>query len=76
PDQRIADDLQSLASTTQSLSLDLLSTVVTLISFATILWSIAGAATISLCGQAITFPGYMVWVAMIYANAGSYVKLG
>ncbi|EEH25709.1 ABC transporter, permease/ATP-binding protein [Burkholderia pseudomallei Pakistan 9] len=73
PDQRIADDLQSLASTTLSLSLDLLSTVVTLISFATILWSIAGAATISLGGHAITIPGYMVWVAMIYAIAGSYV---
>lgn len=73
PDQRIADDLQSLASTTLSLSLDLLSTVVTLISFATILWSIASAATISLGGHAITIPGYMVWVAMIYAIAGSYV---
>ena len=46
PDQRISDDLQSFATTTLSLTLDLLSTVVTLVSFITILWSLAGALTI------------------------------
>ena len=39
PDQRISDDLQSFATTTLSLSLDLLSTLVTLVTFITILWS-------------------------------------
>ena len=43
PDQRISDDLQSFATTTLSLSLDLLSTLVTLVTFITILWTIAGA---------------------------------
>ena len=73
PDQRITDDLNSFASTTLSLSLDLLSTVVTLISFVTILWTVSGALSITLGGTPIQIPGYMVWVAALYALGGSYV---
>lgn len=73
PDQRIADDLDSLASTTLSLSLDLLSTVVTLGSFVTILWSLGGAISVSLFGEPLTIPGYMVWAAVVYAIFGSLV---
>ena len=73
PDQRITDDLQSFATTTLSLSLDLLSTVVTLVSFITILWSLAGALTFTLGGTPIAIPGYMVWAAALYAVAGSLV---
>ena len=72
-DQRITDDLQSFATTTLSLSLDLLSTVVTLVSFITILWSLAGALTFTLGGTPIAIPGYMVWAAALYAVAGSLV---
>lgn len=73
PDQRISDDLQSFAATTLSLTLDLLSTVVTLLSFVTILWTVAGALSFTLGGHAIYIPGYMVWVAALYAIFGSYV---
>jgi len=73
PDQRITDDLQSFATTTLALSLDLLSTVVTLVSFITILWSLAGALTFSLGGTPIEIPGYMVWAAALYAVGGSLV---
>jgi vitamin B12/bleomycin/antimicrobial peptide transport system ATP-binding/permease protein len=78
PDQRISDDLQSFATSTLSLSLDLLSTVVTLISFVTILWSLAGALTLTLGGMPLVIPGYMVWVAALYALGGSFLihKLG
>jgi putative ATP-binding cassette transporter len=65
PDQRITDDLQSFATTTLALSLDLLSTVVTLVSFITILWSLAGALSVSLGATPITIPGYMVWAAAV-----------
>ena len=71
PDQRISDDLQSFATTTLSLSLDLLSTLVTLVTFITILWTLAGALTFSLFGTPITIPGYMVWAAALYAVLGS-----
>ncbi|KDB06617.1 ABC transporter domain-containing protein [Burkholderia sp. lig30] len=73
PDQRITDDLQSFATTTLALSLDLLSTVVTLVSFITILWSLAGALAFSLGGTPIEIPGYMVWAAALYAVGGSLV---
>ena len=73
PDQRISDDLETLASTTLALSLDLLSTVVTLFSFVFILWHIAGALTFTVSGTVITIPGYMVWAAALYALAGSLV---
>ncbi|WJF90597.1 ABC transporter ATP-binding protein/permease [Paraburkholderia bonniea] len=73
PDQRISDDLQSFATTTLALTLDLLSTVVTLISFITILWSLAGALTIMLGSTPIHIPGYMVWAAALYAVVGSLV---
>src|ERR1700712_3895092 len=73
PDQRISDDLNSFATTTLALSLDLLSTVVTLVSFITILWTIAGALSFSLFGTHIEIPGYMVWVAALYALVGSWL---
>lgn len=75
PDQRISDDLESLASTTLSLSLDLLSTVVTLFTFASILWHIGGPLTFTVASTTITIPGYMVWAAALYAFVGSLVML-
>jgi putative ATP-binding cassette transporter len=73
PDQRISDDLQTFASNTLSLSLGLLSTIVTLFSFITILWTISGPLVLHLSGGTWTIPGYMVWAAAIYAAGGSYV---
>ncbi|AIO74705.1 ABC transporter ATP-binding protein/permease [Burkholderia multivorans] len=73
PDQRVADDLQAFATTTLSLSLDLLSTVVTLASFITILWTLGGALTLSLGATPVSIPGYMVWAAALYAVIGSLV---
>src|SRR4051812_834481 len=69
PDQRIADDLRIFVESTLSLSLGLLSAVVTLASFVTILWMLSGM--MELWGFAI--PGYMVWVALVYAIAGSWL---
>jgi putative ATP-binding cassette transporter len=67
PDQRIAEDLHNYVNETLSLALNLLSTIVTLFSFITILWSLSGP--ISLFGIAI--PGYMVWVALLYSAVGT-----
>jgi vitamin B12/bleomycin/antimicrobial peptide transport system ATP-binding/permease protein len=73
PDQRIANDLQSLASNTLALSLDLLSTLVRLASFVTILWTLSGTLTVSLFDARLPVPGYMVWAAALYALAGSFI---
>lgn len=71
PDQRIAEDLNSLTSGTLSLALGLLSSVVTLVSFIGILWSVSGPLSFMLGGHAWTIPGYMVWFAIAYAGIGS-----
>ncbi len=69
PDQRIADDLNIFVDLTLSLGLGLMSAVVTLVSFVGILWSISGAATFF----GVEIPGYMVWVALVYAIAGTWI---
>jgi putative ATP-binding cassette transporter len=73
PDQRISDDLDRFATITLGLSLGLLSSLVTLASFVTILWTLSGALTIPLGGGlSIEIPGYMVFAALIYAVAGTW----
>ena len=72
PDQRISDDLDRFATITLALSLGLLSSFVTLVSFLSILWTLSGALTIPLGGgAAIHIPGYMVFAALIYAVGGT-----
>lgn len=69
PDQRIAEDLNIFVDLTLTLTLGLLSAVVTLVSFVGILWAISGPATL----LGIEIPGYMVWVALAYAVAGTWL---
>src|SRR5436190_1615400 len=71
PDQRIAEDLRLFTTNTLDLTLGLLSSIVTLASFVTILWTISGPLTFTVGGATITIPGFMVWVAFIYALLGS-----
>ena len=73
PDQRIAEDLNLLTSATLSLTLGLLSSVVTLVSFVGILWSVSGPISFMLSSHEITIPGYMVWFAIAYAGLGSVI---
>ncbi len=73
PDQRIADDLDSFASLSLSLSMGLLNSVVTLFSFLLILWTLSGPLTIPLWGDSsVTIPGYLVFCALIYSVAGTW----
>ena len=69
PDQRIADDLNGFVDLTLSLSLGLLSAIVTLVSFVGILWVISGPLEVG----GVTIPSYMVWVALLYAIAGTWL---
>jgi putative ATP-binding cassette transporter len=71
PDQRIAEDLRLLTNGSLSLSLGLLSSVVTLVSFIGILWSVSGPLALMVGGREWTIPGYMVWFAIAYAGIGS-----
>jgi len=59
PDQRIADDLAAFCDKTLNLTLGLMSAVVTLISFVSILWTLSGTLSFALHGMQIDIPGYM-----------------
>ncbi len=78
PDQRIADDIGQFINLTLDLTLGLLNSAVTLFSFLFILWGLSGDLPLSLGGYSITIPGYLVWVALVYAVCGTWItsKLG
>jgi putative ATP-binding cassette transporter len=69
PDQRIAEDLRDFTDNTLSLGLGLMSNLVSLFSFVSILWGLSGAIEVF----GIPIPGYMVWVALAYAAIGTWV---
>ncbi len=69
PDQRIAEDLRDFVAMTLSLSVDFLSNFVTIGSFVGILWVLSGTITVF----GLTIPGYMVFVALVYAVAGTWL---
>ncbi len=69
PDQRIAEDLSSFVADALALSIDLLSNIVTLFSFLTILWGLSGPLVV----MGMTIPGYLVWVALVYSVLGTWI---
>jgi len=73
PDQRIAEDVQLLAAHTLGLFTGGLRATVTLVTFIAILWGLSGSLTVTVAEFAIRLPGYMVWVAVLYAILGTWV---
>jgi putative ATP-binding cassette transporter len=71
PDQRIADDIRLFIELTLTLGVGFLSSVVTLASFATILWTLSAAAPLHLFGVSYDIPGYLFWIALVYAIVGT-----
>ena len=69
PDQRISEDAKDFVENTLDLSLGLLSSVVSLFSFVTILWSLSGPLVV----LGVSVPGYLVWVAVVYAILGTWL---
>ena len=73
PDQRIQEDIQMFTSDTVGLSLGLLDAVVTLGSFVGILWMLSGSFDFHYQDYVFTIPGFMVWMALLYAIFGSLI---
>jgi putative ATP-binding cassette transporter len=73
PDQRISEDLALFVDKTLNLTLGLMSAVVTLVSFVTILWTLSGTLEFALGGTSYSIAGYLVWVALIYAVVGTWL---
>ena len=76
PDQRIAEDLHQFTTFVLSLSIGMISSVVSLISFLVILWGLSGPADIAL-GQwgTLHIPAYLVWAALLYAGIGTWLTV-
>ena len=71
PDQRIQEDVQQFTSDTVGLSLGVLDASVTLLSFIGILWALSGGFSFDLGDSSYNIPGFMVWMALLYALSGS-----
>ena len=82
PDQRISEDLERFTKQSLVLSVGLsgiMSSVVTFISFLAILWNLSGTLNVPLGSWGIVaVPGYLVWVAIVYAACGTWLvfKIG
>ncbi|KQP23654.1 ABC transporter ATP-binding protein/permease [Pseudorhodoferax sp. Leaf267] len=73
PDQRIQEDLNLFTTYTVSLTMGAFNAAVTLVSFVGILWSLSGAFAFELGGRPVEVPGFMVWMAVLYCVAGSWI---
>jgi putative ATP-binding cassette transporter len=71
PDQRIADDVDMFINRTYNLSISLISTISSLVSFSIILWTISANFTIP--GTDIAIPGFLFWVACLYSGIGTLI---
>lgn len=71
PEQRVQDDIGVVVSLTLNLTIGFLNSLVTLVSFIAMLWGLSGALPIALGGFEFSIPGYMVWVALLYAGLGT-----
>lgn len=74
PDQRIHEDTRHLVDLTTDLGVGLLQAGILLISFVGVLWSLSSNFSITLSGQTINIPGYMVWAAFLYAGIASWIS--
>ena len=81
PDQRISEDIfrfinggsdgSNTAYGLYDFSILLVATVTTLVSFSIVLWTLSESFAIP--GTTIVFPGFLFWVALIYAASGTLI---
>ena len=76
PDQRISEDIGLFVVYTLSMTLGMLTSAVTMVSFIAILWSLSGSLRVPLGPLGtVNIPGYMVWAALLYASLGTWLAL-
>lgn len=74
PDQRIQNDAQSLAELTTGLAVGLLQASLLVVSFIGVLWQQSSGIALPIGGRAVEIPGFMVWCALFYAGAASWLS--
>jgi putative ATP-binding cassette transporter len=69
PDQRIAEDIRDFVNSTLTLGISFIANIATLASFLGILWGLSGETEVF----GVSVPGYMVWIALLYAILGTWL---
>jgi putative ATP-binding cassette transporter len=76
PDQRISEDLSQFTAYAMNLSVGLISSVVSLVSFLFILSQLSGSADIPLGSLGtLHIPAILVWSALLYAGIGTWLTI-
>lgn len=73
PDQRISEDCRLFVTFALKFTIGILNAVVTFFSFIFILWKISGVLTFTMFSREFQIPGYVVWVAILYSVAGTFL---
>ena len=73
PDGRIAEDIRIATEDAITLCHSLFYSLLLLFGFTTILWSHSGVVTLNLGVAEFALPGYLVWIALIYAAGASFL---
>jgi vitamin B12/bleomycin/antimicrobial peptide transport system ATP-binding/permease protein len=74
PDQRLQADAQHLTDLSTDLGIGLLQSSLLLLTFVGVLWGLSQGQFLPLGGRDISPPGYLVWCALVYAGAASYLS--
>lgn len=75
PDGRIAEDIRIATEMAIDLGHSLTYCVLLLISFTNILWMLSGAPEMTVAGYTFTVPGYLLYIALLYAAAGTTIAM-
>lgn len=74
PDQRLQADIDQLADLSAALGIGLFQATLLLGSFIGVLWRKSEGFTLTFAGQIHEIPGFMVWCALFYAAAASWLS--
>jgi putative ATP-binding cassette transporter len=71
PDQRISENTRWATAMAVDMAVGLIQSLLMLVSFVGILWTLSGPLFVAFGATEFTIPGYMVWAALLYALIGS-----
>jgi putative ATP-binding cassette transporter len=74
PDQRMSADAQHLTDLVTDLLIGLLQSTLLLLSFIGVLWFLSQDMFFPFRGRHIQVPGYLVWCALLYSGAASFLS--
>jgi len=74
PDQRLQADAQHLTDLSTDLGIGLLQSTLLLLTFVGVLWGLSRGQFLPFWDRDFSPPGYLVWCALFYAGAASYLS--